>query len=130
MLHMLMRTTTLQHRALPFLQGQKLPPNGLRVAAGLTQPQQRAQDGVDGASVQAAELQAPVGDLPEFEQRVLGADLVLPVVEVALDRGEAQPVGLLGLRWNLDLEYCALNLQCYKKRITLERMKRNIFWFL
>lgn len=74
------------------------------MAAGLAQPQQRAQDGVDGASVQAAKFQAPVGDLPEFEQRVLGANLVLPVVEVALDGGEVQPVGLLGLRWNLDLE--------------------------
>lgn len=101
---MVTSTTSLGHRALPFLQGQELSPDGLRVAAGLTQPQQRAQDGVDGASVQAAQFQAPVGDLPEFEQRVPGANLVLPVVEVALDGGEVQPVGLLGLRWNLDLE--------------------------
>lgn len=74
------------------------------MAAGLTQPQQRAQDGVDGATVQAAQFQAPVGDLPEFDQGVLGADLVLAVVEVALDGGEVQPVDLLGLRRDLDLD--------------------------
>ena len=74
------------------------------MAAGLAQPQQRVQDGVDGAAVEAAEFQAPVGDLPDFDQSVLGADLVLTVVEVTLDGGEAEPVNLLGLRWNLDLE--------------------------
>ena len=74
------------------------------MAAGLAQPQQRVQDGVDGAAVEAAEFQAPVGDLPDFDQSVLGADLVLPVVEVTLDGGEAEPVDLLCLRWNLDLE--------------------------
>lgn len=74
------------------------------MAAGLAEPQQRAQDGVDGAAVEAAELQAPVGDLPEFDQGVLGADLVLTVVEVALDGGEVQPVHLLSLRGDLDLE--------------------------
>lgn len=73
------------------------------MAAGLTQPQQRAQDGVDGAAVEAAEFQAPVRDLPEFDQSVLGADLVLTVVEVTLDWGEVQPVNLLCLRGDLDL---------------------------
>lgn len=74
------------------------------MAAGLAQPQQRAQDGVDGAAVEAAKLQAPVRDLPEFDQSVLGADLVLAVVEVTLDGGEVQPVDLLCLRGDLDLE--------------------------
>lgn len=74
------------------------------MAAGLAQPQQRAQDGVDSAAVEAAEFQAPVGYLPEFDQSVLGADLMLTVVEVTLDRGEVQPVHLLRLRGNLDLE--------------------------
>lgn len=74
------------------------------MAAGLAQPQQRAQDGVDGAAVEAAKFQAPVRDLPEFDQSVLGADLVLTVVEVTLDGGEVQPVHLLRLRGNLDLE--------------------------
>lgn len=73
------------------------------MAAGLTQPQQRTQDGVDGAAVKAAELQAPVRDLPEFDQSVLGADLVLTVVEVTLDGGEVKPVHLLRLRGDLDL---------------------------
>lgn len=91
-------------RRSPFLQRQELAPHGLRVAAGLAQPQQRAQDAVHGAAVQAAELQAPVGDLPEFDQRVPGADLVLPVVEVTLDGGEVEPVHLLRLRGDLDLE--------------------------
>lgn len=89
---------------IPFLQRQELPPHSLRVAAGLTQPQQGAQDGVDGAAIQAAEFQAPVGDLPEFEQSVLRADLVLSVVEVALDGGEVQPVHLLRLGGDLDLD--------------------------
>lgn len=74
------------------------------MAAGLTQPQQRAQDGVDGAAVEAAEFQAPVGDLPEFDQSILGADLVLTVVEVTFNGGEVQPVHLLCLRRNLDLK--------------------------
>lgn len=87
----------------PFLQRQELPPHSLRMAAGLTQPQQRVEDGVDGAAIQAAELQAPVRDLPDFDQSVLGADLVLTVVEVTLDGGEVQPVHLLCLRGNLDL---------------------------
>lgn len=89
---------------LPFLQRKEFPPHSLWMAAGLAQPQQRAQDGVDGAAVQAAELQAPVGDLPEFDQSVLGADLMLTVVEVTLNGGEVQPVHLLRLRGNLDLE--------------------------
>lgn len=89
---------------LPFLQRQELPPHGLRMAASLAQPQQRAQDGVDGAAVEAAEFEAPVRDLPEFDQSVLGADLVLTVVEVTLDGGEVQPVHLLCLRGDLDLE--------------------------
>ena len=87
----------------PLLQGEELPADGLRVAAGLPEPQQRVQDGGDGAAVQAAQLQAPVGDLAELSQGVLGADVVLPVVEVALHGGEAQPVDLLRLRGDLDL---------------------------
>lgn len=74
------------------------------MAAGLAEPQQRVQDGVDGAAVEAAKFQAPVRDLPEFDQSVLGADLVLTVVEVTLDGGEVQPVHLLCLRGNLDLK--------------------------
>lgn len=74
------------------------------MAAGLTQPEQRAQYSVDGATVEAAELQAPVRDFPEFDQSVLGADLMLTVVEVALHRGEVQPVDLLCLWRNLNLE--------------------------
>lgn len=89
---------------LPFLKRQELPPHRLRVAAGLTQPEQRAQYSVDGATVKAAELQAPVSDFPEFDQSVLGADLMLTVVEVALHRGEVQPVNLLCLWRNLNLE--------------------------
>lgn len=88
---------------LPFLQRQELPPNSLWMAAGLAQPQQGAQDGVHGAAVEAAEFQAPVWDLPEFDQSVLRADLMLTVVEVTLDGGEVQPVHLLRLRRNLDL---------------------------
>lgn len=75
------------------------------MAAGLAEPQQRVQDGVDGAAVEAAKFQAPVRDLPEFDQSVLGADLVLTVVEVTLDGGEVQPVHLLCLRGNLDLKH-------------------------
>lgn len=89
---------------IPFLQRQELPPHSLGMAAGLAQPQQRTQDGVDGAAVEAAKFQAPVGDLPEFDQSVLGADFMLTVVEVTLDGGEVQPVHLLRLRGNLDLE--------------------------
>lgn len=73
------------------------------MAAGLPQPEQRAQYSVDGATVKAAELQAPVRDFPEFDQSVLGADLMLPVVEVALHWGEVQPMHLLCLWWNLNL---------------------------
>lgn len=90
--------------ALPFLQGQELPPHSLGVAAGLPQPQQRVQDAVHGAAVQAAQLQAPVGDLLQFEQSVAGADLVLAVVEVPLHGGEVQPVHLLRLGGDLDLK--------------------------
>lgn len=89
---------------LPFLQRQELPPHGLRVAAGLAQPQQWVQDGVDGAPVQAAQFQAPVWDFPEFDQSILGADLVLAVVEVTLDGGKVKPVHLLSLRGNLNLK--------------------------
>ena len=87
----------------PLLQGKELPTDGLRVAAGLPEPQQRVEDGGDRAAVQAAQLQAPVRDLAELRQGVLGADLVLPVVEVALHGGEAQPVHLLRLWGDLDL---------------------------
>lgn len=88
---------------LPFLKRQKLPPHRLRMAAGLTQPEQWAQYSVDGATIKAAELQAPVRDFPEFDQSVLRADLMLTVVEVALHWGEVQPVYLLCLWWNLNL---------------------------
>lgn len=74
------------------------------MAAGLAQPQQGAQDGVDGAAVEAAKFQAPVGDLPKFDQGILRADLMLAVVEVTLDGGEVQPVHLLCLWGDLDLE--------------------------
>lgn len=73
------------------------------MAAGLAQTEQRAQDGADRAAVQAAQTQRPVGDLTQLVQRVLGTDLVLPLVEVVLHRREAQPVNLLSLRGNLDL---------------------------
>lgn len=73
------------------------------MAAGLAQPQQRGQDGVDGAAVEAAKLQAPIGNFPELDQSILRADLMLTVVEVTLDGGEVQPVHFLCLRWNLDL---------------------------
>lgn len=74
------------------------------MAAGLTQPQQWAQDSVDGSAVKAAKFKGPVRDLPEFDQSVLGADLVLTVVEVTLHGGEVQPVHLLCLRRNLNLD--------------------------
>lgn len=74
------------------------------MAAGLAQPQQGVQDGVDGAAVEAAEFQAPVRDLPEFDQSVLRADLVLTVVEMTLNGGKVQPVHLLCLRRDLNLE--------------------------
>ena len=73
------------------------------MAAGLAQPQQRAQDSVDSAAVQAAKFQAPVRDLPQFDQSVLGTDLVLTMVEMTFDGGKVQPVHLLCLRWNLNL---------------------------
>lgn len=44
----------------PFLEGQKLSPDSLRVAASLAQAQQWVQDGVDRATVQAAQFQRPV----------------------------------------------------------------------
>ena len=87
----------------PLLQGEELPTDSLRVAAGLPEPQQWVEDGGDRAAVQAAQLQAPVRDLAELCQGILGADVMLAVVEVALDRGEAQPVDLLCLRGDLDL---------------------------
>lgn len=74
------------------------------MAAGLAQPQQRAQDGVDSAAVQASKFQAPVRDLPQFDQSVLGADLVLTMVEMTFDGGEVQPVHLLCLWRNLNLQ--------------------------
>lgn len=74
------------------------------MAAGLAQPQQRVQDGVDGAPVQAAQFQAPIGDFPEFDQSVLGADLVLAMVEMALNRRKVKPVHLLCLRGDLNLK--------------------------
>jgi len=98
-----MFTTKMAATPVPLLQGQELAADGLRVAAGLPQPQQRVQDGGDGAAVQAAQLQAPVGDLAQLRQGVPGAHLVLPVVEVALHGGEAQPVDLLRLWGDLDL---------------------------
>lgn len=89
---------------IPFLQRQELPPDSLWMAAGLAQPEQRAQDGIDGTAVKAAKFQAPVRDLPEINQSVLGADLVLTVVEVTLDGREVQPVHFLCLRRDLNLE--------------------------
>lgn len=89
---------------LPFLKRQELPPHRLRMAAGLTQPEQWAQYSVDGATVKAAKFQAPVRDFPEFDQSVLGADLMLTVVEVAFHWGEVQPVYLLCLWRYLNLE--------------------------
>lgn len=89
---------------LPFLKRQELPPHCLWMAAGLTQPEQWAQYSVDSATVKAAKLQAPVRDFPEFDQSILGADLMLTVVEVALYWGEVQPVHLLCLWRNLNLK--------------------------
>ena len=88
----------------PLLEGQELSADGLRVAAGLAQTEQWAQDGADGAAVQAAQAQRPVRDLAQLVQCILGADLVLPLVEVALHGREAQPVDLLRLRGDLDLK--------------------------
>jgi len=73
------------------------------MAAGLAQPQQRVKDGVDGAAVEAAEFKTPVWDLPEFDQSVLRADLMLPVVEVTFNGGKMKPVHLLCLRRDLNL---------------------------
>lgn len=50
----------LLENTIPFLQRQELPPDSLWMAAGLAQPEQRAQDGIDGTAVEAAEFQAPV----------------------------------------------------------------------
>lgn len=88
----------------PFLEGQKLSPDSLRVAASLAKAQQWVQDGVNRASVQASQLQRPVGYLPQLKQSILGADLMLAVVKVAFHRREVKPVTLLCLRRNLDLE--------------------------
>lgn len=88
----------------PFLEGQKLSPDSLRVAASLAQTQQWVQDGVNRASVQAAQLQRPVRDLSQLKQSILGADLMLAVVKVAFNRREIKPVDLFFLRRNLDLE--------------------------
>lgn len=85
------------------------------MAAGLAQPQQRAQDSVDGTAVEAAKFQAPVRDFPEFDKSVLGADLVLAVVEVTLDRGEMQPVNLLCLWGNLNLEGVARSSNVFEQ---------------
>lgn len=84
------------------------------MAACLAQPQQRAQDGVDSSAVEAAKFEAPVGDLPEFDQSVLGADLMLPVVEVTLNGREVQPVDLLCLRGDLDLRQTETRLNILK----------------
>lgn len=74
------------------------------MAAGLTQPQEWTKYSVDCAAVEATKFQAPVRHLPEDKKSVLGADLMLTVVEVTLNRGEVQPVHLLCLWWNLNLE--------------------------
>lgn len=74
------------------------------MAAGLAQPEKRTQDRIYGAAVEAAKFQTPVGDLPEIDQSVLGADLVLTMVEVTLNGREVQPVHLLCLRGDLNLE--------------------------
>lgn len=70
----------------------------------MTESEQGVQDGVDRASVQAAQLQAPVLDLPQLNQGILGTHLMLPVVEVTLHWRELQPVDLFCLRGNLNLE--------------------------
>lgn len=67
----------------PFLEWQELPANSLGVAAGLPEPQQWVQDGGDSPSVQAAELQSPVGNLPEFYYCVLAAHLMLAVIKMS-----------------------------------------------
>lgn len=88
----------------PFLEWQELPTNGLRVAAGLPEPQQRVQDGGDSPSVQAAELQSPVGNLPEFYYCILAAHLMLTVIEMSFHRRKVEPVGFFCLRRYLDLQ--------------------------
>lgn len=93
------------------------------MAAGLTQPQQRVQDGVDGAAVQAAQFQAPVRDFPEFHQSILGTDLMLAVVKMTLDWGEVKPVNLLRLRGNLNLK----NEKKKKHKEILYPLKNDLF---
>lgn len=75
------------------------------MAAGLSEPQQRIQDGGDSPSVQAAQSQGPVGDLPELHHGILAAHLMLTVIEMPLHRGKVEPVRFLSLRWNLDLQW-------------------------
>ena len=87
----------------PFLEWQELATNCLWVAAGLPEPQQRIQDGGDSPSVQAAEPQSPVGNLPEFYHCILAAHLMLTVIEVSFHWRKVKPVGFFCLWGNLDL---------------------------
>ena len=86
------------------MEWQELPSNRLWVAAGLSEPQQRVEDGGDSPSVQAAELQSPVGNLPEFDDGVLAAHLMLPVIEMSLHWRKVEPVGFFCLRRYLNLQ--------------------------
>lgn len=90
-------------RVKPLLEWQELPANSLWMAAGLPEPKQRIQDGGDSPSVQAAQFQGPVGDLPELYHGILAAHLMLAVIEMPLHGREVEPVHFLSLRWNLDL---------------------------
>ena len=87
----------------PFLEWQELATNRLWVAAGLPEPQQRIQDGGDSPSVQAAEPQSPVGNLPEFYHCILAAHLMLTVIEVSFHWRKVKPVGFFRLWGYLDL---------------------------
>lgn len=89
----------------PLLEWQELPTHSLWVAAGLPESQQGVQDGGDRPSVQAAQLQGPVRDLPELYHSILAAHLMLAVVEMPLHRGKMEPVHFFSLRWDLDLEW-------------------------
>lgn len=87
----------------PLLEWQELPTDSLRMAAGLSEPKQRIQDGGDSPSVQAAQFQGPVRDLPELYHGILAAHLMLAVIEMPLYGRKVEPVHFFSLRWNLDL---------------------------
>lgn len=85
------------------MEWQELSANGLWVAAGLPEPQQWVQDGGDSPSVQAAELQSPVRNLPEFDYGILAAHLMLTVIEMSFHWRKVEPVGFFCLRRYLNL---------------------------